>query len=87
VTTWPTGDDIDEDAQLTESLHRVLATLITVRQDRRPLPADRLRERVELVQWLRSELAAVEALLTGEYDRVRRAAAPAPVAGRGPATR
>lgn len=81
----PTGDDIDEDAELAESLHRVLATLIKVRHDRSPLPAEQLRERVELVQWLRGELAAVEALLAGEYDRVSRSAGPVP--GGAPATR
>jgi len=73
----------------------VLATLIKVRRDRSPLPVDRLLERLQLVQWLRGELAAVERLLTDEYDRVRRAAAPvadpspasgsnAPVAGADP---
>lgn len=66
------GDDIDGDADLAESLHRVLATLIKLRQDRSPLPAERLRERLELVQWLRGELAAVETLLAGEYERVQR---------------
>ncbi|MFL6127863.1 MAG: hypothetical protein ACJ73E_02210 [Mycobacteriales bacterium] len=40
-----------------------------------------MRERLELVQWLRAELAAVESLLTGEYHRVRRAEGAAPVAG------
>jgi hypothetical protein len=62
----------------------VLATLIKVRRDRGPLPLDRLLERLELVRWLRGELAAVETLLTDEYDRVRRSATPvpdAPVAG------
>jgi hypothetical protein len=59
----------------------VLATLINLRRDRSPLPAERLRERLELVQWLRGELAAVETLLVGEYDRVRRPAAPPPVGG------
>ena len=72
----PTGDTIDADADLTASLHRVLATLINTRQDRNPMPPERLRERLELVQWLRRELAAVETLLVAEYDKVRRAAAP-----------
>ena len=56
----------------------MLATLIKVRRDRNPLPVDRLLERLQLVQWLRGELAAVETLLTDEYDRVRRAAAAVP---------
>lgn len=56
----------------------MLATLIKVRRDRSPLPVDRLLERLQLVQWLRGELAAVEALLTDEYDRVRRAGTPVP---------
>ena len=63
----------------------MLATLIKVRQDRSPLPAEQLRERVELVQWFRGELAAVEALLASEYDRVSRSAAPVPADA--PATR
>jgi hypothetical protein len=65
------GDDIDREADLTESLHRVLATLIEVRHDHTALPVDHLRERLQLVQWLRAELAAVEALVRAEYDRVR----------------
>lgn len=81
MLNYQAGADLDEDAELVESLHRVLATLINLRQDRSPLPAERLRERLELVQWLRGELAAVEALLVGEYDRVRRRAAPPPVGG------
>jgi hypothetical protein len=56
----------------------VLATLIKVRRDRSPLPIERLLERLQLVQWLRGELAAVESLLTDEYDRVRRAGTPVP---------
>jgi hypothetical protein len=85
--TYPTGgNDIDEDAELTESLHRVLATLIKVRRDRSPLPADRLLERLHLVQWLRGELAAVEALLTEEYHQVRRSAAAGPGDARRPST-
>ena len=83
VMNNPTGADIDEDAELATSLHRVLATLINMRHDRSPLPPERLRERLELVQWLRSELAAVETLLGTEYDKVRRTAAP--VAGAAPA--
>jgi hypothetical protein len=78
------GDDIDEDGELAESLHRVLSTLIKVREARTPLPAERLRERLELVRWLRGELAAVEHLLAGEYDKVRRAGAAVPVAGGAP---
>jgi hypothetical protein len=54
----------------------VLATLIKVRRDRSPLPVERLLERLQLVQWLRGELAAVETLLTDEYDRVRQAGTP-----------
>ena len=63
----------------------MLAILIKVRRDRSPLPVDRLLERLQLVQWLRGELAAVERLLTDEYDRVRRAAAPVPGAAPSPA--
>ncbi len=81
VMSYPTGDTIDEDADLTASLHRVLATLINTRPDRNPLPPERLRERLELVQWLRGELAAVEALLVAEHDKARQAA---PVAGGAP---
>lgn len=81
--TYPAGDDIDGNADLATSLHRVLATLINTREDRNPLPAERLRERLELVRWLRGELAAVETLLTTEYDKVGRG--PAPVGGGAPA--
>jgi hypothetical protein len=83
VMNNPTGADIDEDAELVSSLHRVLATLINMRHDRSPLSPERLRERLELVQWLRGELAAVETLLGTEYDKVRRTVAP--VAGAAPA--
>jgi hypothetical protein len=76
VTDAPAGDDLDADADLAESLHRVLATLTRVRHDRVPLPAERLRERLELVQWLRHELSAVESLLLGEYRQVQQAPAP-----------
>ena len=71
----------------------MLATLIKVRRDRSPLPVDLLLERLQLVQWLRGELAAVETLLTDEYDRVRRSAtavpgsAPAPADGGGSVVR
>jgi len=65
------GEDLDSDADLAESLHRVLATLTRVRPGRVPLPAERLRERLELVQWLRQELSAVESLLLGEYRQVQ----------------
>jgi hypothetical protein len=81
VTDEPAGDDINEDSELAASLHRVLATLINTRQDRRPLPPERLQERLELVQWLRGELAAIETLLTTEHDKARNAA---PVAGGAP---
>lgn len=81
--TYPAGDDIDGNADLATSLHRVLATLINTREDRHPLPAEQLRERLELVQWLRGELAVVETLLTTEYDKVRGGSAP--VAGGAPA--
>jgi len=77
-----TGGDINEDAQLAESVHRVLATLTTFRQNGGPLAPERLRERLELAQWLRGELAAVETLLITEQDRVRRGAAP--LAGKPP---
>lgn len=69
------GDNLDTDADLAESLYRVLATLTRVRHDRVPLPAERLRERLELVQWFRQELSAVELLLLGEYRQVQGAPA------------
>lgn len=59
-------------------MHRVLATLINVRDGGTALPADRLRERLELVRWLRSELAAVEVFLGAEHQRVQATASPAP---------
>lgn len=71
------GDDLDTgtDTDLAESLHRVLATLTRVRPGRVPLPAERLRERLELVQWLRHELSAVESLLVAEYRQAQQASA------------
>lgn len=67
MTYVSAGDGYDTDVDLAESLHRVLATLTRVRQDRVPLSADRLRERLELVAWLKQELVAAEALLLTEY--------------------
>jgi hypothetical protein len=67
VTYVSAGDGYDTDVDLAESLHRVLSTLTRVRQDRVPLSADRLRERLELVAWLKQELVAAEALLLTEY--------------------
>ena len=78
MTNSSTSDDLDTDADLAESLYRVLATLTQVRPGRVPLPAERLRERLELVQWLRQELAAVESLLVGEYRQTQQ-----PPAGNG----
>jgi len=83
VMNYPAGDDIDVDGELAASLHRVLATLINTREDRRPLSPERLQERLELVHWLRGELSAVETLLTTEYDKVRGGSAP--MAGGAPA--
>jgi hypothetical protein len=74
LVTHPTAGDPDTDSDLAESLHRVLATLIRVRHDRVPLAAERLRERLELVSWLRGELAAAESLLLAEYTRAQRSA-------------
>jgi hypothetical protein len=67
VTNVSADDGLDTDVDLAESLHRVLATLTMVRHDRVPLTADRLRERLELIGWLRRELAAAEELLLTEY--------------------
>jgi hypothetical protein len=66
------NNGLDTDGDLAESLYRVLATLTRVRHDRVPLPPERLRERLELLQWLRHELAAAESLLLAEYDQARR---------------
>jgi hypothetical protein len=81
VTQSTPGDDLDPDVGLAESLHRILATLTRVRCDRIRLPPERLRERLELVSWLRRELAAAEQLLLAEYDGARRidGSPPAPV--------
>lgn len=67
MTHVSAGDGYDTDVDLAESLHRVLSTLTMVRQDRVPLSVDRLRERLELVAWLKQELVAAEALLLTEY--------------------
>ena len=86
MTRSSPGDDLDPDVDLAESLHRIRATLTRVRRDRVRLPPERLRERLELVSWLRGELAAAEQLLLAEYDGARRSAdgsPPAPVRRRG----
>lgn len=80
------GDEIDSDADLAESLHRVLATLIKVRNGHALLSADVLRERLELVQWLRRELTAVETLLAGQYEHVQREGQPVPASAAPPGT-
>jgi hypothetical protein len=67
VTHVPAGDGLDSDSDLAGSLHRVLATLTMVRRDGVALPVDLLRERLELVGWLKRELSAAEALLVVEY--------------------
>lgn len=67
------GDGYDTDVDLAESLHRVLSTLTMVRHDRVPLSVERLRDRLELVAWLKRELAATEALLLTEYRNAQRA--------------
>lgn len=74
MTNVSAGDGFATDVDLAESLHRVLATLTMVRHDRVPLTADLLRERLELVGWLRRELAAAEELLLTEYRNVERGA-------------
>lgn len=71
TTNVPAADGSGTDVDLAESLHRVLATLTMVRHGRVPLGAERLRERLELVAWLRSELAAAEELLLAEYHNAK----------------
>ena len=57
----------DSDEKLATAVHQVLAALTDIRPS--TLSADVLRDRIELTRWLRGELAAVETLLTGAYDR------------------
>lgn len=61
-------------------MHRVLATLINVRDGGKALPVERLQERMELVRWLRGELAAVETFLVAEQQRVQAVGPPAAAA-------
>lgn len=55
------GDETDPAG----AMHQILATLTDVRRD---ASAAELRDRIALVQWLRVELAAVEALPTASYS-------------------
>ncbi len=54
-----------EDDELAAAVHRVLASLA----DLRSATPEVRRGRLLLVRWLRQELSAVEALLTGAADR------------------
>jgi hypothetical protein len=74
VTPVSAGNGYDTDVDLAESLHRVLSTLTMVRRAGMPLDADLLRERLELVAWLRRELGAAEALLQTAYRNAQAAA-------------
>jgi hypothetical protein len=65
----------DSDTELAAAVHRVLAILTDLRSDAH---APELRERIELVQWLRHELADVEALLARADARRDPRSVPAP---------
>ena len=66
VATASVERDRGDDTELARAVHKVLATLTDVRGD---TPPTELRDRIVLVRWLRNELAAAEALLTGVYGR------------------
>jgi hypothetical protein len=74
--TTATGDDdratdddrTTDDTDLAAAVHHVLAALTHVRRGPAVSP-DQLRDRIELVRWLRRELDDVEALLAGVRDR------------------
>lgn len=71
-------DERDSEAELAVAVHRVLALLTDLRTDAH---TPELRERINLVQWLRGELGDVEALLVRAEARRDQAPAPAPTAG------
>ena len=80
--TTATGDNEDtaEETALTAAVHHVLTSLTHVRRGT-PLSPQRLRARLELVRWLRRELAEVEVMLVDGSNRPTAAPAP-PTAGR-----
>lgn len=75
LVTTATGEDrINSEGELAAAVHHVLAALTDVRPS--AVTADLLRDRIALTQWLRGELAAVETLLVGAYDRADRRTTP-----------
>jgi hypothetical protein len=75
-------DERDGDAELAAAVYRVLALLTDLRSDAH---TPELKERINLVQWLRRELGDVEALLIRAVGR--RDEDPALVPTTGPAGR
>lgn len=71
-------DERDSDAELAAAVHRVLALLTDLRTDAH---TPELRERINLVQWLRRELGDAEALLLRADGRRDQDPAPAPATG------
>ena len=71
-------DERDSDAGLAAAVHRVLALLTDLRSD---VHTPELRERINLVQWLRRELGDVEALLIRADGRRDEDSAPVPTTG------
>ena len=71
-------DERDSDAELAAVVHRVLALLTDLRTDAH---TPDLRERINVVQWLRRELGDVEALLVRADARRDQDPVPAPTTG------
>lgn len=67
MATDPGQDERDGDAELAAAVHRVLALLTDLRTEAH---TPELKDRITFVQWLRRELADVEALLV-RADAVR----------------
>lgn len=75
TTAQGDSDETADDTDLTAAVHQVLTSLTRVRRGAPPSP-EQLRDRLELVRWLRRELAEVEALLVGRTGRPTPASAP-----------
>ena len=76
-----TGSDMDErdsDAELPAAVHRVLALLTDLRTEAH---TPELRERINLIQWLRRELGDAEELLLRADARRDQDPVPAPTPG------
>ena len=62
MTATPNSHATADETDLTAAVHQVLTSLTHVRRGE-PLAPERRRDRIELIRWLRRELAEVESLL------------------------